>query len=136
MSLKFWLLVAGTGVGEAGDLGALKGGNLLALRGFMIDVFPDGPAVGVENLKAETIEAGLQLSVCPVPDDDAGEVMLGAEVDFPERSRVAVAVVGDTFGFVEITIRVGYFLLFRKSPRRRWTRNSSLTTATSWVFGP
>ena len=59
MSFKFWLLVAGTGVGEAGDLGALKGGDEFALRGFLVDVFPDGLALGVENLKAETIETGL-----------------------------------------------------------------------------
>ena len=106
MSFKFWLLVAGTGVGEAGDLGALKDGDEFALRGFLVDVFPDGLALGVENLKAETIETGLQPAVRAVPDDDAGKIMLGTEVDFPEGGGVTIVVVGDTLGLEEITIRI------------------------------
>ena len=105
--LKILLLVAGTGVGEAGDLGSLKRGDELALRGFLVDVFPDGLAVCIQNLKAEVIEAWLQAAVGAVPENNTGKIMHRTEVNFPPWGGVAIAVVvGDALGLKEVSVGI------------------------------
>ena len=69
-------------------------------------MFPNRLAIGVKNLEAETIEAWLQAIVGAVPDNNAGKVLFGTEVDFPECGRIAVVVVGDALGFVEVAISI------------------------------
>ena len=77
---------------------------MLTLRCFFVEVFPNRLAIGVKNLETETIKARLQAIVCTVPDNNAGKVLFGTKVDFPKGGRIAVIVVGDALGFVEVAI--------------------------------
>lgn len=89
-------------MGEAKDFGPPDPISALRLRGWQAFPRPDGLAFGIEKAQAKALQTGPQLVIGAVPDDEAIDGFLCAEIQLPPGIVLGVRVSDGALGVIPV----------------------------------